>query len=413
MGPNRQVSVFPKIPGEVLSVYFSVGDAVKAGDVLFTIDAADIKTNIATLEAQLAVQDATVRAAKTGVQLVNGSTMQSQLLSAENGVFQTEAGIIQAQQSALQARIGVEQAQLAYDMASQSLSDSARLFAADVISKSVFEQAEAAYLNTQGALERAVSAHEIATIGLSTAERGHVQSLEGQRILSQQALSENRQRAQDALEQAEAARNTVLVNLETARNRLEDAAVTAPISGAVITRSVNEFGIASPQSPSFVIADNESMVVTFRVPRHSAEQLAIGDDITILEGINEIPGRVTEIAPAVDMGGLLTVKANIPNPPEGLLSGMSVRVLASAQYAANAVLLPISAIHHDRGTAFVFVAENGTAKRVAVEVGIFNGSHAQIISGVSGTEQIISTWSSRLSDGMAVEISSHTGGPND
>jgi len=69
--PNQQVSVIPGIPGEVKSVHFAVGDRVEAGDILFTIDSADIITNINSLEAQPAVQNAAVSAAQTNIQFLD------------------------------------------------------------------------------------------------------------------------------------------------------------------------------------------------------------------------------------------------------------------------------------------------------------------------------------------------------
>jgi len=418
MEPNQQVAVIPRIPGEVVSVYVGVGDTVQAGDVLFTIDAADIITNVAALEAQLAVQDATVRAAQTGVQLVDGSAMQSQRLSVDGGVIQAtaaiaqaEAGISQAKQNVEQARIGIEQAEMAYNMAYQSLNDTATLFNAGAVSRVAFEQAEAGYQNAQAGLERAISGYEMATIGLSQAElgyaqaqQGHTQALEGQRIATQQAPAENRRRAQDALAQAQAARDIVVVNLNATQDRLNDATVTAPISGVILARNVDEFSFASPQAPAFIISDQYSMSTTFRVPRHSAQQLEVGSSITLYDGSAEIAGTITEIAIAVDMSGLIAITATIPNPPVSLISGMSVRIFAQAQSASDVLILPLNAIHHDRGIAHVFIATNGLAVRTPVELGIFDEFYAQIISGVTANCQVISTWSARLVDGVEIEI---------
>lgn len=410
--PIQQVAVLPRLPGEVQSVYFNVGDTVEAGDVLFTIDTADIETNITALEAQLAVQDATVRAAQTGLQLVDGSAMQSQMLTAAGGVNQAEAGIAQAEQNLEQAQLGIEQAQMAYDMAYQAFSDTTVLFEQGVVSRTAFEQAEAGYLNAHAGLERAKSGKALAEIGLNTARQGHAQALEGQRILHEQAPAENRQRAQDGLAQAEAARNIIIVNLETARDRLDDAQVTAPIGGIIEMRNVEPFGFAAPQSPAFLISAQGSMTVTFRVPRNVAAYLAVGQAISVNDGASSFDGNITEIATMVDHSGLLTIEANIPNPPAGLLSGTSVRVIADAQHANNAIILPLGAIYHHNGIPHVFVAENGVARMVQVETGVFNANDVQITSGIDTTAHVISTWSARLSDGAVIEVIRH-GGEND
>jgi len=416
--PNQQVNVLPGIPGEVLSVYFGVGDIVEAGDILFTIDTTDIENNIATLEAQLAVQNATVNTAQTGVSLVEGSALQSQLLQASGGINQATAGINQAELAIQQAEQNVEQSQIlffqqktAYDMAAQGLSDTTILFEAGVVARVAFEQAEAAYQNAAAALERAQSGYTMATIALSQAQQGLAQAqmgleqaLEGQRILAEDAPAENRQRALDGLAQAQAARNTILVNIEMARNRLDDASVRAPISGVIERRTVEPFGFASPQAPAFVISAQDSMMVSFRVPQNSFEYLSVGDEITLNTGTAEFTGAITEISTSVSAGGLLSIKANIPNPPANLLGGTLVRIFAEAQRAENVPIVPLGVVHYDRGVPYIFVEENGFARKVQIETGIFDALHMQILSGVNSNERIISTWSSRLSDGVEVEI---------
>ena len=407
--PIQQVAVLPRIPGEVQSVYFGVGDWVEVDDILFSVNSTDIQNNITSLEAQLAVQEATVRSAQTGVTLVDGTAMQSQLLTAHGGVSQAEAAIRQAEENIEQALLGIEQAQVAYDMAYQSYSDTKILFEAGVVSRMTFEQAEAGYINAQVTLERAKSGYNLASIGLSQAQNALAQALEGQRILVEDAPGENRRRAQDALAQAQAARDIVIVNLEIARDMLDDTIVRSPISGIVEMRNVEEFSIAAPQSPAFIISVRDSMNVSFRVPRGSAQFLQVGDTISMVDGAFVHEGIITEISTMVDHGGLLTITANIPNPHERLLSGTSVRIFADAQRASDALLLPLTAIHHERGLAHVFVADGSVARRTQVELGIFDAMHAQILSGVDDSDHVIITWSSRLADGIEIEVVQHGG----
>ena len=402
--PGQQVAVLPMLPGEVLSVYFTLGEYVREGDVLFRIDPSDIENSIAALEAQLAVQEAMIRAAETGVELVGGSAMQSQIISAAGGVNQAAAAVAQAEQNVTQALIGIEQAQMAYDLALQGKNDAALLFAAGAMSRSALDQAEAGYLNARAGLDRAISGLQLAEIGQATAMQAHAQALEGQRILTNQAPGENRRRAEDGLEQARAAYNAVLVNIETARDRLDDTIVTSPISGIVQMRNVDPFGFAAPGSPAFLIAEVDFLTVMFRVPRTAAEFLQVGDEITLTDNGNYYTGSITEISSAVEPGGLLTVRASIPNPNASLMAGTSVRVFADVQRAEDIIILPIGAVRHERGVPFVFIADGGIARRVQVETGLFNVDSIQIVSGLSVTDRVITTWNPGLADGSEIEV---------
>ena len=404
MEPGQQVAVLPMLPGEVLSVYFNIGEFVRAGDVLFRIDPADIEANITALEAQLAVQEAMVRAAETGVELVDGSAMQSQIVTAAGGVSQAAAAIAQAEQNVQQARIGIEQAQMAYDLALQGYNDATVLFAAGAMSRSALDQAEAGYLNARAGLDRAISGLALAEIGLGQASQAHSQALAGQRILTNQAPAENRRRAEDALEQARAAYNAMLVNIETARDRLDDTAVTSPIDGIVQMRNIDPFGFAAPGNLAFLIAEIDYLTAMFRVPRSSAEFLQVGDEITLSDNGIFHAGSITEISSAVEPGGLLTVRASIPNSDASLMAGTSVRVFAVAQRALDVVTLPIGAVRHERGEPFVFIAEGGIARRVLVETGLFNEEIIQIVAGLSINDRVITTWNPGLADGAEIEV---------
>jgi len=404
MEPIQQVTVFPRVPGTVVSVYFGVGDTVNAGDVLFTLEATEITNSIASLEAQLEVQDATVRAAETGVALVGGSAMQSQILTASGAVNQAESAVSQSEQNVHQALIGIEQAQLGYDVAAQNLSDITVLYEAGIEARIMLDQAQAAYLNAGSALERAQSSHIIATTALNQARQALAQAREGHRILTGQASSENRRRAQDTLNQAQAARNTAYVGLQTAMDRLDDTSVRSPISGIIEMRSIEQHNMAAPGAPAFVISAQGSMAVTFRVPRNSLGHMELGDEITLFYENARHIGAITEIGTTVDISGLVTVRANIPDPPASLISGASVRISAEAQRALDILVVPLSAVHYDRGAPHVFVADGARARRIAVETGIFDAQNIQIISGLSSDDQIISTWSSRLSDGIEIEV---------
>jgi len=402
MEPNQQVTVFPKTAGEVLSVYFGVGDTVNAGDVLFRMDATDIHHNIRALEAQLAAQDAAVRAAQTGVSQADGSAMQSQILSASGGVQQAETAVNQAKQNVEQALIAIEQRELAYNDAAKLLKDTSMLFEAGAVSRAVFEQTEIAYLNAKSALEQAQNSLNIAVISESQAQSAYEQARESHEIVTGLTPAENKQRAQDALAAAQAGRSTAAVGLQTATDRLDDATIRAPISGVIEVRNIEPFNMAGPQTPAMVISDKNSMTVSFKVPRDSFAHMALGDEITLNDGDSSYAGIITEISTMVDTNGLFTVLANIPDPSGSLFNGAQVRILADAQRATDILLVPLSVVHFENGVPFIYVVENGIARKRQAEVGIFDADYIQIISGVQLGDQIITTWNSRLSDGVEI-----------
>ena len=417
MEPDHQVFVFPKLPGEVQSVNYRVGDTVKAGDILFAINATDIINSIKSLEAQLETQDAMVRAAETGILLAGGSAMQSQILSASGGVAQAGAAVKQAQLNKEQVLIAIQQremalsqAQLALDTIAKSHDDTETLFAVGVVPKAAVEQAETAKKNAQIAVDLAQSAleqvqnnYDIAAVSLSQAEQAYNQALEGQRIVTGQAPEENLRRASDALEQAKAARNIIMVNLQTTREKLDDAVIKAPISGVIESRSVEPLNMASPQSPAFIISNKDSMLVAFNVPSGTASNLKIGDAATVEIGGTAYAGAVSEVGVRVNAVGLFPVKVRISGDTSALMTGLTAIVTVNTRYSEGAVTLPLKYVYFRNNKAYVYAAEGDTAVARPIEIGLMTDETVEILAGVGLDTRIISTWSPDLKDGAQIQ----------
>ena len=101
--PTKSTSVFPKMAGEVMSVNFNAGDAVKAGDVLATIHSdALISLRIQVDAAKVSMDDAATALSRT------------QAL-ADTGAVAAQA-LEQANSAATSARLNYEAAKSQYDL---------------------------------------------------------------------------------------------------------------------------------------------------------------------------------------------------------------------------------------------------------------------------------------------------------
>ena len=79
--PKRIAYVASVIPGRVSEVCYELGQKVKRGDTLFTVDSKELEANIALLEEQLKVASANISLAETQVQSAMGSGHLSQKTS--------------------------------------------------------------------------------------------------------------------------------------------------------------------------------------------------------------------------------------------------------------------------------------------------------------------------------------------
>ena len=64
----------------------------------------------------------------------------------------------------------------------------------------------------------------------------------------------------------------------------------------------------------------------------------------------------------------------------------------------------VDAIYYDNGVGNVYVYQDGTVHKVEVEVGLYNTELAEIKSGLTADDLVISTWSSQLYEGSTVNL---------
>ena len=71
--------------------------------------------------------------------------------------------------------------------------------------------------------------------------------------------------------------------------------------------------------------------------------------------------------------------------------------------------MPYDAVYYDDSQPYVYVAENGIAKRKDVETGIFDMDTITVLSGLSTEDTLITSWSANLREGAEVSVQMKTG----
>lgn len=410
--PSQQITIYPKASGEVLAVNFNVGDTVQAGDVLFTVDSKTLQTTIA--QTQAAIASAKAKANQNLV--IARSNLDMQEYNVEKGHDNTLKSASNAIDNAQSAVESAENRLFAANANLRTARRQLREFREDDIypvSMAAMQgmldedQVEA---QLRDAVIQAELSVEAAELGVHQAKDGLEKAKDGYKT-AQVMVDEQRVSINNQIEMAKL--NTNFQDQDIAIQKLQDDlknfTITAPISGVIEKRSIEPYNMASPQAPAFVISDKDSMTVSFKIPKASYSHMKTGDQVKVENNGSTYMGTVTEISTMVDASGLFTIKASVANPPSDLFTGASVKVYADAQKAQNIVLIPLNALYYDNGAPFVYIAENGFVKKVSVEAGIYDAQNIQIMSGVSKSDKIISTWSSGLADGVEIVLASEAG----
>ncbi|MCX4323887.1 MAG: efflux RND transporter periplasmic adaptor subunit [Lachnospiraceae bacterium] len=199
------------------------------------------------------------------------------------------------------------------------------------------------------------------------------------------------------------------VGIDSAEYQLDMYTLTAPIDGIVEAVNVKEHDFASPQTPAFVISNKNTMTVTFGVSEGIRSTLRVGQKLKVDRNGKLYDAAITEIGSMVDQNtGLFMIKSCVSTPDDSLLTGSSVKVTADTYSQADALLIPYDAVYYDDSQPYVYVAENGLARRKDVETGIFDMDTITVLSGLSTEDVLITSWSANLREGAEVSVQMKT-----
>ncbi len=244
----------------------------------------------------------------------------------------------------------------------------------------------------QIAADSARAAHELARANLARSE-----SLRSKGISTQASLEEQ----QNQVRQAKAA-------LEDAELKLSRCQITAPIAG-VISRLDAEVGMLvhsfSP-APLAEILELERVKAAVSIPESDVAAVrrlkAVQIEVQALGG-EKFTAPVHFLAPAPEsMARVYRLELALDNPGRRILPGMFVRAEVVKEEQAQALAVPIYAVISRNGEQFVYVEENGLAKRRTVRTGFLEGWQVLVTEGLQAGDKVIVEGHRSVEDGQKV-----------
>lgn len=316
---TSRVQVGSEVTGTVIERRVKEGDVVKPGDVLLVLRADDLEARVRQAEAALRELQASTRP-------------------------QSSASLRQAE------------AQLA--QASRERQRRADLFARQLVSREILEQAEEAEAVARAVADKARLAADAASPG-STAE---VQ-------LREQVAAARAQRAK--------------------------AVIRAGIAGIVLTRNAEPGDLVQPGRVLFEIARGGDTEIEVPVDEKNLAALAVGQVAQcIADAWPDRPfrGVVNYIAPGVDAArGTVTIRLRVDPPPDYLRQDMTVSVNVETGRRERALAVPNDALLLEAdGTRAVLAVRDGHLQRVPVRLGLAGLAMSEVLEGVESGDQVLS-----------------------
>ena len=195
----------------------------------------------------------------------------------------------------------------------------------------------------------------------------------------------------------------------TARRAQQLATLRAPIAG-VVTRMTAVLGASvDATQPLVEVADVAALDAVFNVSPAQAGQIHGGDSVHVTAGEGEGgevvgQGTVTAVGAAVDSSSrAVAVRARIGRPARPLRIGESVFGRIVTAVHARAVTVPVAALVPSGDGFQVFVVDSGGVARArTVTVGARSQSLAEILSGLTPGETVVTTGAYGIEDGTKI-----------
>lgn len=399
--PEREVNMAFPASGAIARVNVDVGQAVKAGDVLATLDTTDLELSEKQAQAGVKQAQAQLQQLLETANTVDVAAAEAALASAQEGLKSVQVAYQQtlkgpdkdtlasAQAQVLQARVQLQQAQQAYDKVKDRpdvglMPQSIQLQNASI----ALETAEAQYRVAQ----KPVTDAQVA------AARAQVTAAEAQVAQAQANLDRlKRGTSEGQLAVARVGVDQAMLSLQVAQRRLENARLLAPWDGIVTQIAIVQGGQASPAQPAVRLADTSRFHLDVQVDEVDISGLQPGQPVQVeIDALpnEKLAGTVSLISPAATTtatGGVsYSVRLDIGPTNAPLKGGMSATATIIASTRPNVLLVPNRAVQLERETGKTYV-ERVAGKdlvRTEVQLGLRDEQFSEVREGLSEGETL-------------------------
>lgn len=241
--------------------------------------------------------------------------------------------------------------------------------------------------------------------------------------VTERAADEARTRldaAQAALEDVKSRLGTAKASIDVARSslseletRLEFATLRAPFDGIVTDRRVDPGDLVGPHdlTPLFTVVQLSTVRLRLVLPERDVAFVDPGDPVTFVSDAiagQTFSGTISRISRTLDpKTRSMAVEADLPNPQLHLMAGMFGMATVELEHDVEALTLPAEAVHagKNEGESWVWVV---TPERIieerAIVTGLDRGAWLEVVSGLSGDEQVVTEAIGRLAPGATIEL---------
>lgn len=220
-------------------------------------------------------------------------------------------------------------------------------------------------------------------------------------LLEKQAIS------QEEYEIVSADFQSTRAESELMKAQLSKTIVRAPFAGTIGLRAISKGTYVTPMTPIAKLVNTNKLKITFSIPEKYTSQVSVGSNLTFTtsDSDEEYQATVYAIEPEVEIATrTLKMRAIAENTEGKLYPGTYANVILPLESIDNALMVPTESLIPVQNGKRIFIAENGKAKEIDVEIGVRTGNDVRVISGLKVGDTVLTYGVMALKNGTPVNI---------
>ncbi|EHQ91965.1 efflux RND transporter periplasmic adaptor subunit [Desulfosporosinus youngiae] len=198
------------------------------------------------------------------------------------------------------------------------------------------------------------------------------------------------------------------VQLNQAREALDNAIVTAPVNGIVSQVNVQVGNMASSAQAAVSLTNTNTVYSSLSVAENLVNRLAQGQEVKVtVPSVSEqsFAGKIEHISPASDpQTRLYPVKITLDNPDGLIKPGMFAKVELVTDEKADVMSVKSEAVVLKNEKTIVYVVQEEKAVSKEVVTGLDTGVDIEILQGLSPGDQVIIKGQTLVDEGHKVKV---------
>ncbi|MBR9870232.1 MAG: efflux RND transporter periplasmic adaptor subunit [Gammaproteobacteria bacterium] len=221
------------------------------------------------------------------------------------------------------------------------------------------------------------------------------------------SLRANNSVSEAQVDQLQTAVAVAVAELEAAQVRLENHRIEAPFAGVIGLSDISPGAFLQAGTSIATLDAGGQLELSFSVPERFVGQVRIGQPVSAVSpafpGVH-FDGQLVELATRIsELSRTLAVRALIDNPDGRLRPGQFMSASLTLQ-ERKALVVPEQAVMVRGDEKYVFLAEDGLARRVSVQIGNRMPGWVEITEGLSLEDAVVITGQDRLSSGNRIRV---------